>query len=136
MAFAWRAALVPIACASALTWFGASDVHFGHDVVAKDNTTTTALELNMAAVAEMNAAPGNASWPAAMGGGLIDEPAGLVITGDLVDNGYTESYEWRNFTHVYGLDGTDGLSRFRTYEGRGNHGSCPAAARRALERGP
>ena len=44
-----------------MTWFGASDVHFGHDVVAKDNTTTTALELNMAAVAEMNAAPGNAA---------------------------------------------------------------------------
>lgn len=105
-----------------LTWLGASDVHFGHDVVdTRDNTTTTALALNEAAVAEMNAAPGNASWPAALGGGIVGEPAGLIITGDLVDNGYTESYEWRNFTHVYGLDGTDGLSRFPTYEGRGNH---------------
>lgn len=109
-------------CAQSLTWFGASDVHFGHDVVAKDNhTITTALELNINAVNEMNAAPNNGSWPDSLAGGIIAEPAGLVITGDLVDNGDTEAFEWRNFTAVYGLDGTDGLSHFKTYEGRGNH---------------
>lgn len=120
----WRAFLIILClsrCSSALTWFGASDVHFGHDVVAKDNSTTTALELNIAAVAEMNSAPNNATWPDALGGGVVSTPVGLVITGDLVDNGYTESYEWRNFTAVYGLDGTDGLNKFKTYEGRGNH---------------
>lgn len=78
------------ASASALSFFGCSDVHFGHDVVAKDNTTTTALALNRAAVAEMNAlgTPNNDTWPDALGGGPVLPPVGLVITGDLIDNGW------------------------------------------------
>ena len=81
------------ASASALSFFGCSDVHFGHDVVAKDNTTTTALALNRAAVAEMNAlgTPNNDSWPDALGGGPVLPPVGLVITGDLIDNGWSTS---------------------------------------------
>lgn len=104
-----------------LSWLGASDVHFGHDVVAKDGSITTALELNIAAVAEMNGLPLNASWPISMGGGTVQWPAGLVITGDLIDNGYTEAYETDNFTRVYGLTGSDGLIHYPVYEGRGNH---------------
>ena len=109
------AALAP-SVAQLLSFFGASDVHFGHDVVAKDNSTTTALELNRWAVMEMNALPLNASaaaqWPAALGGGLVQTPVGLVITGDLIDNGYTEANEVDNFTAVYGLTGTDGMVHF------------------------
>lgn len=91
------AALGPSAAAAqgVLSFFGASDVHFGHDVVAKDNTTTSSLALNKAAVAEMNALPLNDSWPAALGGGLVQTPVALVITGDLIDNGYTEGFEVR-----------------------------------------
>lgn len=68
-----------------LSFFGASDVHFGHDVKAKDNSTTTSLELNIAAVHEMNALPNNVSvtWPAALGGGGVLTPRGLIITGAL-----------------------------------------------------
>jgi hypothetical protein len=110
--------LLPATTLGSLTWFGASDVHFGHDVVAKDNTTTTSLELNIAAVKEMNSLPNNASWPE---GDTVQTPVGLVITGDLVDNGYTEGYEVSNFTNVYGLTGEDGMSDFPCYETRGNH---------------
>lgn len=56
-----------------------------------------------------------------MGGGTVYPAAGVVITGDLVDNGYTQYYEWSNFTAVYGLTGKDGLLAFPVYEGKGNH---------------
>lgn len=104
-----------------LSFFGASDVHFGHDVITSNGSITTSLELNIAAVTEMNALPLNDSWPESLGGGLVQTPVGLIITGDLIDNGYTEGYETDNFTHVYGLTGTDGLVRFPVLEGRGNH---------------
>ena len=105
--------------AGVLSWLGASDVHFGHDVVAADNSTTTSLELNIAAVKEMNGLPLNSSWPAAMGGGVVQPVRGLIITGDIIDNGYTEGNQVDNFTMTYGLTGTDGLSKYAIYEGRG-----------------
>ena len=129
LALALVAASAPCASASLLSFFGASDVHFGHDVVAKDNTTTTALELNRAACAEMNALPNNDSWPAEMGGGVVQWPAGLIITGDLIDNGYTEGFDVDNFTATYGLDGTDGLIHFPVYVISRAHASNSAAAR-------
>ena len=115
------AASSPRGARALLSFFGCSDVHFGHDVVAKDNSTTTALELNRFAVLEMNALPMNDSWPPALGGGVVQTPVGLIITGDLIDNGFTEGFEVDNFTAVYGLDGTDGMVHFPVYEGRGNH---------------
>ena len=69
--------------AQVLSFFGASDVHFGHDVIAKDNSTTTSLELNRWAAMEMNALPLNDSWPAELGGGVVQTPVGLIITGDV-----------------------------------------------------
>jgi hypothetical protein len=82
-----------LSAASALTFLLASDTHFGHDVVdtGNNNVSVTALQLNIAAVQEMNACSnGSVSWPASMGGGVIGEPEGLIITGDLIDNGSTE----------------------------------------------
>lgn len=68
-----------------LTFFLASDTHLGHDVC--NVTCVTSLELNKAAVQEINVLAGNGTWPADMGGSVIQEPVALVITGDLVDNG-------------------------------------------------
>ena len=45
----------------------------------------------------------------------MQRPVGLIITGDLIDNGYTEGFEVDNFTATYGLDGTDGLIHFPVY---------------------
>ncbi len=107
------AALAASASASAdlprITFLLASDVHFGHDVVTSENTTTTSVELNIAAVEEMNRLPGNASWPEEMGGGIVGQPLGLLISGDLIDNGGTEWPQVENFTRIYGLTGTDGM---------------------------
>ena len=107
--------------AAALTWLGISDVHFGHDVLTKNGTITTALSLNIQAVAELNALAGNATWPSALGGGVVQPPRGVILSGDIVDNGFTQAYELANFTRVYGLTGQDGLLRYPLYEGRGNH---------------
>jgi hypothetical protein len=81
------------AASARLTFLMASDTHFGHDVVdtGNNNVSVTALQLNIAAVQEMNACSnGSVSWPASMGGGVVGEPEGLIITGDLIDNGSTE----------------------------------------------
>ena len=54
-------------------------------------------------------------------------PRGVTISGDLIDAGGSPETEengcaqWTNFTALYGLNGTDGVLKYRTYEGRGNH---------------
>ena len=113
-------ALLP--AVSALTFFAASDTHFGHDV-----GNATAFEKNVWAVDEMNTLPLNGTWPASLGGGLVGEPFGVTVSGDLIDGGVNPATDpdgcaqWANFTALYGLDGTDGRIRFPVFEGRGNH---------------
>jgi len=112
-----------------LGWYAASDTHLGHDVGPAGGNVTTSYEKNFRAITEMNALPGdpNRTWPAALGGGRIAPPRGVVISGDLIDDGASDASrvngcnQWRNFTALYGLDGTDGMLRTLTYEGRGNH---------------
>lgn len=133
-----------IAGATALTWIAASDTHLGHDVGPGANFTTSYTK-NVWAITEMNSIPGESelprylvgyvctlptpnpgeSWPASLGGGVIAEPTGVTVSGDLLDGGvnpstdYDGCAQWVNFTALYGLNGSDGLVRFRTYEGRG-----------------
>ena len=113
--------LLLVGPASCLTWLGISDVHFGHDVVTKNGTVTTSLSLNIQAVAELNSLALNATWPASLGGGVVQPPRGVILSGDIVDNGFTQAYELLNFTRVYGLNGSDGMLRYPICEGRGNH---------------
>jgi hypothetical protein len=112
---------------AALSWFSASDTHLGHDAGEGANRTTSYTK-NVWAITEMNALPGSgAQWPPALGGGPILAPAGVTVSGDLIDGGvnpassYDGCAQWVNFTSLYGLNGTDGLLRYRVYEGRGNH---------------
>ena len=121
--------LLPIACASAapsLTWFSASDTHLGHDTGVGVNHTTSFTK-NLWAINEMNALPGSGQWPSSLGGGPVLPPAGVTISGDLLDSGlgsasvYNGCGQWANFTALYGLNGTDGQLKYRVYEGRGNH---------------
>ena len=124
LAFSARCAA---AAAPTLTFFAASDTHFGHDAGPTPDNVTTAFEKNLRAIDEMNALPLNGSWPASLGGGLVGEPFGVTVSGDLIDGGvnpatdYDGCAQWANFTALYGLDGTDGRLRFPVYEGRGNH---------------
>jgi hypothetical protein len=56
--------------------------------------------------------------------GFVDEPAFVLITGDISD----EPENWAEpggFLEHYGLDGTDGLINYPVYETRGNHDMYP-----------
>lgn len=119
--------------ASALSWFAASDTHLGHDPATPNGTIITSYEKNTWVIEEMNSLPtpgcaGNCTWPSSLGGGLVTSPVGVTISGDLIDNGegtgleVNGCHQWENFTQLYGLNGTDGLLKYKTYEGRGNHG--------------
>jgi cytolysin (calcineurin-like family phosphatase) len=89
--------------------------------------------LNQATVDEMNAVT-NANWPGQRGGDPIRRPRGVVVPGDLIDDGdhalggrriSEEQFEF--FRADFGLDGTDGRLRFPVFEGWGNHDGPPAA---------
>jgi hypothetical protein len=109
--------------ASALTWIAASDTHLGHDVGNGTNFTTSYTK-NVWAINEMNSITGE-SWPSGLGGGVVALPVGVTVSGDLLDGGvnpasaYDGCAQWVNFTALYGLNGSDGLVKYRTYEGRG-----------------
>jgi cytolysin (calcineurin-like family phosphatase) len=91
-----------------LTFFVASDSHFGADGMREANRTL---------VEQMNALPGTEYPPEV--GGRVDTPRGVLFLGDATDNGLLE--EFAQFEEVYGLTGRDGLLKFPIYEAIGNH---------------
>lgn len=109
-----------------VTFLVASDTHFGfgssehdlsgslHDPVADPK----GVELvNARQIRDMNAMPGR-SWPSALGGSIA-RPRGVLISGDLTENG--DPWQWRHFTRYYGLNGGDGLIDYPVFEAHGNH---------------
>ena len=72
------------------------------------------------------------TWPDKLGGGKIDPPRGVVLLGDCIDDGdkvisgrdYTAE-QFKALVAHFGLDGTDGLLKFRVYETWGNHDGPP-----------
>lgn len=96
-----------------VTFFVASDPHYGESV--------TAAAANRAAVDLMNGLPG-APWPASLGGGPVRTPRGVVVLGDLVDDGGAPDAAevWSGFEADYGVAG-EGRLVFPVYEGAGNH---------------
>jgi hypothetical protein len=67
-------------------------------------------------------------WPELLGAGKVEEPVGVVITGDLIDRGGNQATcegLWGDFVGAYGLNGTDGKLRYPVYEGGSQPGSQP-----------
>ncbi len=93
-----------------LTFLVFSDTHLGFDGEEIDR-------VNQAAIAQMNEITGQA-WPEPLGGSIA-EPRGLLLTGDLTEDG--EDWQWRAFVRDYGLNGGDGLVRYPVFECYGNH---------------
>ena len=93
---------------SAVTFFVASDTHFGAPGMS---------EVNRVLINDMNALPGTA-YPEEIGG-RVESPRGVLITGDLTDNGTLE--EFAEFESLYGLTGRDGRLRYPVFESIGNH---------------
>lgn len=103
------------------TFFVTSDSHY--EAVTKIERN----DRNRATIERMNALPGQ-SWPDKLGGGPIGSPRGVLVLGDLIDDGDKAGetdVEWRHFVAHFGLDGTDGMLRYPVFEGWGNHDGPP-----------
>lgn len=108
LGFTLATPIVPAADPPSVTFFVASDSHFG---------ARRMEELNRVMVEQMNALPGT-EYPPLLGG-RVDTPRGVVFTGDTTDTGTLE--EFAEFEKVYGLTGKDGLLRYPVFEAIGNH---------------
>lgn len=101
-----------------ITFFVGSDTHYG-----RENNAA----INRRVIDEMNALPGT-PLPASVGGGFVRTPRGVVLNGDLLDEGFTKETapaNWAEFCRDYGLTGADGRLCFPLYEGFGNHDGGP-----------
>ncbi|HEV7404349.1 MAG TPA: LamG-like jellyroll fold domain-containing protein [Chthoniobacteraceae bacterium] len=102
-----------------VTFFVSSDTHYG-----RENNAA----INRRVIDAMNALPGQ-SLPASAGGGVVRTPRGVVLNGDLLDEGFDKEsapQNWVEFCRDYGLTGRDGRLCFPLYEGFGNHDGGPA----------
>lgn len=121
----WSFRTADAAVPDEVTFFAASDPHYGESV--------TAGEANRLTVDLMNNLPGEA-WPEKLGGGPVRTPAGVVMLGDLVDGGEAPDAPevWSCFAADYGVKG-EGRLAFPVYESAGNHdGGFGAAVPRAI----
>ena len=101
-----------------ITFFTSSDSHYG-----RENNAA----INRRVIDAMNALPGE-PLPATLGGGFVRTPRGVVLNGDLLDEGFdkeTAPQNWAEFCHDYGINGSDGRLCFPLYEGFGNHDGGP-----------
>lgn len=96
-----------------ITFFVASDPHFGL------SPETDAV--NRETIDDMHALPGS-RFPEKMGGEIVPTPRGVLITGDLTENGNSKegAAQWSAFEAHYGLDGK-GYLKYPVFEGFGNH---------------
>jgi cytolysin (calcineurin-like family phosphatase) len=74
----------------------------------------------------------NLTWPEELGGDLIQNPRGVLLLGDAIDDGdrilhgkHQTPRQYRLFEADFGLDGTDGLLNFPVFETWGNHDGPP-----------
>lgn len=73
-----------------------------------------------------------ASWPQPLGGQRIDKPRGVVLLGDVIDDGdrlyqgrNQSQQQYANFLADFGFDGTDAILKYPVFEGWGNHDGPP-----------
>jgi len=100
-----------------LTFFVGSDCHYGQG----ENDT-----LNRQVIDMMNWLPGT-PLPEEIGGGIVRTPRGVILNGDLLDNGSdpkTAPQVWPQFLRDYGLSG-EGRLAFPLYAGFGHHDGGP-----------
>jgi cytolysin (calcineurin-like family phosphatase) len=108
-----------------VTFFVASDTHYG--------LSATVAGANRQAIDAMNVLPGT-TWPESIGAEVVAEPRGLVLVGDLLEAGGSETApaSWSEFVADFGVAG-EGRLRFPVYEGVGNHdGGAEHVARRGV----
>jgi cytolysin (calcineurin-like family phosphatase) len=111
------AAAAPLAAAE-FTFFSCSDTHY--EETAEQNAN------RVAGVALMNELPGTA-YPQELGGGTVDKPLGVLVLGDLIDDGAVPARSEKQFEfwlRDFGVNG-EGTLHLPVYEGFGNHDLSP-----------
>lgn len=97
-----------------LTFFVAADLHYGGSVKARN--------INSLMVRTMNSLPGQ-KFPEELGvKGRINTPRGVVVLGDIVDDGSSPEVQkfWQEYVEDFGLK-ADRLLAFPVYEGFGEN---------------
>lgn len=76
-------------------------------------------------------------WPEESGGDLIAKPRGVLLLGDVIDDGdrmkegkNQSQRQFRYFLADFGFDGTDGRLKYPVFEGCGNHDGPPVSRER------
>ena len=139
IALAWLALglwALPIACGQPvagppprpprdLTFLVTSDVHYDafENEDRNDRTRDTLRHMNEIA---------GVAWPAPLGGDPIRRPRGVLVLGDVLDDGdrvfqgkVQGAQQWAYYVRDFGFDGTDGLLKYPVFEGVGNHDGPP-----------
>jgi cytolysin (calcineurin-like family phosphatase) len=108
-----------------VTFIVTSDCHY--DAFENEDRN----DRNRATIREMNAIT-NMSWPEKLGGSPIQRPRGVLVLGDVIDDGdrifqdkHQTPRQWLLFQADFGLDGRDGLLDYPVYETWGNHDGPP-----------
>jgi len=103
---------VPRAGGTDVTFFVTADTHLGHPGMAAANRRL---------IEAMHALPGMPYPPEI--GGVVAVPRGVLIAGDLTEDGRNDpgARQWDTFVRLYGLLGGDGLLKYPVYEATGNH---------------
>jgi cytolysin (calcineurin-like family phosphatase) len=132
-ALAWPVCSVTAAPPRDVTFISTSDSHYREP----DHKFGHHNDLNRASIEEMNRIA-TVAWPDKLGGGTIAKPRGVVVLGDLIDDGDRHTTErkiseeqYRLFAADFGLDGADGLLKFPVFEGWGNHDGPPEGKEKA-----
>jgi predicted phosphodiesterase len=102
----------PQADKNTVTFFVVSDTHYGLSPRGDEEIPKL--------VDKMNTLPGT-EFPAAVGGGKVSAPVGVLHIGDETTTG--KKAEWDMFVRDYGLTGKDGKLSYPVYEAFGNHDS-------------
>jgi len=71
-------------------------------------------------------------WPQSLGGDLIEAPRGVLLLGDVIDDGdkmvdgqNASQQQFDLFLSDFGFDGTDGVLKYPVFETWGNHDGPP-----------
>lgn len=107
-----------------VTFIVTSDSHYITDDTSERN------EAVRRTIAEMNAIT-ERTWPEPLGGGGIAKPLAVMINGDIIDDGDKRdetALQWAAYIRDFGLTGTEGLLKYRVFDGYGNHDGPPIGA--------
>jgi len=108
-----------------ITFIATSDCHY--DAFENEDRN----DRNRDTIREMNAIT-TISWPEQFDGSTVSRPLGVMVLGDVIDDGdrifqgkHQTPRQWLLFQADFGLDGRDGLLDYPVFETWGNHDGPP-----------